>query len=66
MILITKTFKTYVSLRNLGLSLENFYCSLRKLLFSQRNNMFSRIRNLSCPEEQFKLFFLEKKELKLL
>jgi hypothetical protein len=66
MILITKTFKTYVSLRNLGLSLEKFHCSLRKLLFSQRNNMFSRKRNLSCLEEQFKLFFLEKKELKLL
>jgi hypothetical protein len=65
MVLITKRFKTYVSLKNLGLSLKKFHCSLGKLFFSLRNNMSLRRRNLSCHEKQLNFFFLEEKEPKL-
>jgi hypothetical protein len=57
MIMIAKTFETYVSSGNLGLSLRKVHCSLRKLPFSQRRDMSPRRRNLSCLGEQLKPFF---------
>jgi len=38
MTIIVKIFGTYVSLRNLGLSLEKVHCSPGKLPFSLGNN----------------------------
>jgi hypothetical protein len=54
--MIAKSFKTYVFSGNLGLSLGEVHCSLRKLAFHQ-GIIMSPKRSLSCPEEQRKFFF---------
>jgi hypothetical protein len=38
MVVIAKIFETYVSSRNLNLSLGKVHCSVRKLFFSLGNN----------------------------
>jgi hypothetical protein len=44
MIIITKRFGSYVSLRNLIFALWKVHCSLRKVPFSRVNNCVSRAR----------------------
>ncbi len=51
MIVNVKRFETYVSSRNLGLSLKKVHYSPGKLIFLQETIMSSR-KCLSCPREQ--------------
>jgi hypothetical protein len=49
MVVITKRFGTYVSLRKLGLSLGKTLF-LMNIAFFLKNNHVPRERNLTCPE----------------
>jgi hypothetical protein len=69
---ITKIFRTYVSLKNLGVSLGKIHYSLRSNLnlFFPWGIIMSLGRSLNCPKEQLKHFFLKnnhvpEEELKL-
>jgi len=55
--MIAKRFGTYVSLKNLGLSLGEIHCSPRKIVLPRGTIMVPRKRSLSCHREQVKLFF---------
>jgi len=66
MIVIAKTLKTYVSLKNLGLSLGEIHCSSRKVPFSLGNLAISSKKNSLFPREVVfftKEFFLLHGEL---
>jgi hypothetical protein len=58
--MIAKTFKTYVSPGNLGLSLGKVHCSSGKLHFSPRNNHVSRDKEFSFAlGSNLNIFYLE-------
>jgi len=57
MIMIAKSFRTYVPSRNLGLSMGEVHCSLGKLVFPWVIIMSLGRKNLSGLKEQLKPFF---------